>query len=251
VLTLICHQIGIAIQNARLYAEVEEKEEISARLVEKVISAQEEERRRLASELHDETGQALTGITLSLEALGTTLPSEMKTARQQLRSMQHVTQDALGELRKMVLALRPSALDDLGLVPAVRRYAQQYLESAGMTVTIDADGSSPALEPSIETMVFRVVQEAINNAARHSKASHVAIRFWQRQQEFYVEVEDNGVGFEPEAVSRSSKPSASLGLLGMHERANLVNGRVTIHSQPAHGTKVLVCVPNRVRGSSA
>ncbi len=248
VVNMICHQVGIAIQNARMYEEVQEKEKLAHYLLDKVISAQEEERKRLAQELHDDTGQALTGIALALDTLIGSLPPEQEVARQRLRKLHSMTQEAMRELRRMALALRPGVLDDLGLVPAVRRYAVQNLESLGMTVKIQAQEIDRRIGPAVETLLFRVFQEAINNVARHSKAHNVTITLWWENDEIQGLVEDDGVGFDAEASRRGRRPSAGLGLLGMQERASLVGGRVVVESSPREGTRVHVRVPYKPGG---
>ncbi len=249
VVQLIARQIAIAIQNARLYAEVEAQTKLARELLEKVMNAQEEERKRLARELHDETGQALTAIGISLESLRAELPVEWKETRERLVDLQQMTQQTLVELRKMVLDLRPSALDDLGLVPAVRRYALQHLEPLGVKLEIEAGGMEHHLEPPVQTLLFRIAQEAINNVARHSRAKHVEIRFWQDEGNTMVMVEDDGIGFDPTPPAKASTTSTTLGLAGMQERAGLLGGRVTISSIHGQGTRVLVRVPSKAAGA--
>ncbi|GEM_PF-531553 len=245
IVTLICHQIGVAIQNARLYQEAREKEKLAHQLLEKVINAQEEERKRLARELHDETGQTLTAIAMSLESLGGQLGPERADVIQQLDSLHQMSLDALGELRKMAMALRPSALDDLGLLPAVRRYALQHLQPQGIQVTIEGQEIDTSLTSATQTLLFRIVQEAINNVARHSKATTATIRFWQERDYVCGEVLDNGIGFDPRTKAAPGSPSGGLGLQGMQERAALVGGVVDITSTPEEGTRVLVRVPSK------
>ena len=163
--------------------------------------------------------------------------------RENLVSLESMVRHSLQELRKMVLNLRPSDLDMLGLVPAIRRYAEMHLEQIGMEVNIRSELASTVVDPQMQTVLFRVVQEAINNIARHSKASKADVRFWSQPDEIRVEVSDNGVGFDHEFMT-SSEPSSGLGLLGMNERASLVDGQVKIVSEPGKGTKVLVGVPH-------
>jgi len=201
--------------------------------------------REWAQELHDETGQALTAISLSLESLRLSLPPEADSAAERLESAGQMTREALEELRKMMLALRPSILDDLGPVPAVRRYALQYLEPLGIVVSIEAGELRRGVETPLEILLFRVVQEGINNIARHSQAQNATIRFWEAGEEVFVEVEDDGLGFQAGALMRSDGSAGGLGLLGMQERASLMGGHVTIQSQPGHGTRVLVRVPTK------
>lgn len=247
VVDLLCRQLGVAIHNSRLYTEVEEKEKIVRQLFEKAINAQEEERKRLARDLHDETGQALTAIVLSLESVERGLPAELEAPRGQILALQEMTRQALSGLRRMILALRPSALDDLGLVVAVRRYAWQQLEAVGISAEIKADNLDP-IEPPVQTLLFRIAQEAVNNVARHSRATHATLRFSQEEGRVCVVVEDDGIGFSPNAHAKASSSSSGLGILGMHERASLVGGEVTVTSEPGKGTRVLISVPNKVGG---
>jgi len=246
VVDLICRQVGVAIQNARMYEGLAEKERLTHQLLERVLTAQEDERKRLARELHDETGQALTGIALALESLSTTLPGQLRQQQDQIRSLKSMTQTAMAELRKVALALRPSALDDLGLVPAVRRYALQYLDPLGIHVEVVGEGVDKVANPSIQTILFRITQEAINNVARHSKASNVKIRFWREDARIWGSVKDDGVGFDQDTWSKNSAASTSLGLLGMQERASLIGGHVNIVSVPQQGTTVTICVPDEI-----
>jgi len=248
VVNMICRQVGVAIQNARMYEEVQEKERLTHYLLDKIIVAQEEERRRLAQELHDDTGQALTGIALALDSLAGSLPPEQEGARRRLRELHQMTQEAMRELRRMALALRPGILDDLGLVPAVRRYAVQNLEPLGVAVEVEAEGLDQRIDPAVETLLFRVFQEAINNVARHSKARNVTVTLRLDNDEILGAVEDDGLGFDAEALRRGHRPSAGLGLLGMQERASLVGGRVVVESSPGEGTRVRVRVPYRPGG---
>ncbi|MBI4201282.1 MAG: GAF domain-containing protein [Chloroflexi bacterium] len=245
VVNIICHQVGVAIQNARMYEEVQENEKLAHHLLDKVITAQEEERRRLAQELHDDTGQALTGIALALDSLGGSLPPGQEGTRRRLKELHQTTQEAMRELRRMALALRPGVLDDLGLVPAVRRYAVQNLEPVGATVEVQADGFDRRLDPAVETLLFRVFQEAINNVARHSKARNVTVTLRLDNDEIQGTVEDDGVGFDAQALRRGHRPSAGLGLLGMQERASLLGGRVAVESSPGEGTRVHIWLPYR------
>lgn len=242
VVNLICNQVGLAIHNTRLYEELEGKEKFSRGLLEQVINAQEEERKRLARELHDDTGQNLTGILLGIDGVAGNIKTDPDAAQTQMADLRTMAQGALAELRKMVLDLRPSALDDLGLVPAVRRYALQHLEPLNIEVEIDSENMKENLTAPVQTLLFRVVQEAINNIARHSKASHVTISFWKEDDRLYVSVIDDGVGFDQ--VSGKKNPnSTSLGLIGMQERASLVDGSVTVISKLNKGPRVLVCIP--------
>lgn len=195
---------------------------------------------RIARELHDEVTQSLTGLVMSLNATLETAPEELK---ERLVSMRAVTEATLEEVRRIVHALRPSILDDLGLVHALRWHAKTYLEEAGVTVNFQAIGLSEARLPSaLETAIFRVAQEAITNIARHAQAKNVDIRLELRGDRLSLLVQDDGVGFD-EASVLSQKGRPSLGLLGMRERVNLLGGQFHIESKRGRGTKISLEVP--------
>jgi len=239
-LTAIATHLAHCIENFRLFKEVKEKEEIRGQLLTKLITAQEDERRRIARELHDEVTQSLTGLVMSLNAVMENAPEEL---RERLASMQVVTETTLEEVRRIVHALRPSILDDLGLVHALRWHAKSYLEEAGVAVNFQAIGLSEARLPSaLETEIFRVAQEAITNIARHAQAKNVDIRLELRGGQLSLLVQDDGVGFD-EASVLSQKGRPSLGLLGMRERVTLLGGQFHIESKPGRGTKIYLEVP--------
>ena len=249
-LNSIGQQIGLAVENARLYEQLQEKEELRTQLLESVIAAQEEERKRIARELHDETGQSLTALIMNLEALERFLPPELVVARERLGRTKGLTSQALEEIRKMILDLRPTALDDLGLVPALRRYAETHLEPVGVKVELEASNLQERLPGHIETVVFRIIQEAINNVARHSKASRVRIFLEGKDSSILGTVEDNGAGFDAGEVLRSRDKVRGLGLAGMRERAVLSGGTCSIVSQAGVGTRVHIEIPVYGGGNS-
>ncbi len=162
-------------ENARLYAELEQKEAVRAQLLEQVIAAQEEERRRIARDLHDEFAQTLTALTIHLQAAIKNLPSEMATLAQQFKETQGLTAQTLKQVTQWILDLRPTVLDDLGLVPAIRWYSENRLEPLQIHVTVEAVGLKPRLSPGLETALFRIVQEALNNSAKHAHAHAVRV----------------------------------------------------------------------------
>lgn len=245
ILSIIGQQISVAIENAQLYEELEEREVSIHRLLKKVIAAQEDERKRLARELHDETGQTLTALGMSVEALERRVPSNVEVMRENLHGCLGLVNQALQELRKMIFDLRPTTLDDLGLVPALRRYAAQHLESGGITVEFNVTSMLDREEGFIETALFRILQEAINNVARHSKARHVFITLEHQNSHIRGVVEDDGEGFDMSNIraGESDSMGRGLGLMGMQERASLVGGSVQVTSHPGQGTKITVEIP--------
>lgn len=240
-LTAIGSQIAVAIENARLYAEVQHKEHVRAVLYKKIVNAQEEERRRIARELHDDISQALTALIFSAEeGLDLSDPSEIKL---RLRNMRDIIQNTLDGVHQIIFDLRPSMLDHLGLVPAMRWFAESHLESKGARVTIKQDTPIKRLSPELETALFRVVQEAITNIARHSAARNVELSIRLNQGELCVDIVDDGIGFEINSVTISPDSGRGLGLLGMEERLELLNGELTVEAAPGAGTKVFIRVP--------
>jgi signal transduction histidine kinase len=198
----------------------------------RVVAGQEIERRRLARELHDETGQALTSILLGLRALE---DANTGVAVDELRELVVST---LQDVRRLAVQLRPKALDDFGLVPALERLAQTFSESSGIRVQLEARVGDERMPPEVETTVYRIVQEALTNVVKHAEASEVSILLVRRDATLAAVVEDNGGGFDPEAVR-----SDSLGVEGMRERVALHDGRLTVESAPGSGTTLRVEVP--------
>lgn len=256
--TAVGHQMGVAVHNAVLYEEVRDKEEARGRLLAKVISAQEEERKRVARELHDDAVQSLSTVIMSLGAAEESLPASLEDVRQRVAGIRSMMVGTVGEIRKIILNLRPSTLDDLGLVPALRSYASTQLESAGVQLHWRAGGLAERLPPEMEVTLFRIVQEAVNNVARHSHARKAAITLTQDDSHVIAVVEDDGEGFDPAQLSRRSQVGedpaqrqAGLGLLGIRERAALFGGDVVIESSPGHGTCLRVEIPLRRDGGQS
>lgn len=239
-LATLSNQLAIAIENVRLFQEVRVKEAHRGALLSKLISAHEDERRRIARELHDEVSQSLTGLMMSITAAeGIRDPASLQ---QRLSTTYQSAEATLEEVRKLIHDLRPTALDDLGLVSAVRVHARNLLETAGLTLTFEASGfGHRRLPAAVETTVFRVAQEAITNIARHAHAGAATVRLMLKDGLLTLRVEDNGVGFDPAQVTGRPE-DRRLGILGMQERATLVGGDLRIDSQPGRGTRVLMTV---------
>ncbi|MCX6030914.1 MAG: GAF domain-containing protein [Chloroflexi bacterium] len=240
-LAAIGSQIAVAIENARLYAEVQRKEHLRGELLRKVITAQEEERKRIARELHDDTSQALTALLYAAEeAMELSDPAEVKLT---LKNMRGLAQRTLDGVHKLIFDLRPSMLDHLGLAPALRWFAQSRLEPSNVRLVIEADNLPRRLPAEIETTLFRVVQEAVTNIVRHALARNVRIAFRLEQGVAAITVEDDGLGFDVVEVSLSPDSDRGLGLLGMRERVQLLGGEMTIDSAPGQGTRLDIFVP--------
>jgi signal transduction histidine kinase len=218
-----------------LYREVQKKEEIRGELLKKVIGVQEEERKRIARELHDETSQDLATLLLSIETSIGSVPEELK---KKLTHMKAMTVRTLDSIHRLILDLRPSVLDDLGLTSAIRWVAESRLEPLGIDLEFEVAGQERRLKPEIETTLFRIGQEAISNIARHAEANGVTIALEFDRSCVRLRVEDNGQGF---ALDQTT--NGSFGLLGMKERAALLDGTLTIDSQPGSGTRLAVEMP--------
>jgi PAS domain S-box-containing protein len=222
--------------------ERKQTEESRTRLIERVMSAQEEERRRIARELHDETGQSLTSLLVGLRLIGDT--RTLKKAKAQLNQLRHITVQILDNLRRLARGLHPSILDDLGLVVALNRYTADYAQSHGITVNVHTEGlDSSRLPSAVETALYRIMQEALTNIVRHAAAKNVRIALTRQPLDVRMTVEDDGCGFDVETTLRTSTTSGHLGLFGMCERAMLLDGSVTIESKRGQGTTIFVQIP--------
>jgi signal transduction histidine kinase len=219
-----------------LYESLRRQEAQRQHLLARVLTAQEDERRRVSRELHDSIGQAFWALAVNLERLQSK-PGCPEDLRAELENLRELTTDSLADLRRLTIALRPAALDDLGLVPAIRRYAELYLPEANVEFDIVEHGLEQRLDPFIETVVYRVVQEAINNVARHSQARKARIELRATDDTVIATVEDDGRGFDVSA----GEPG--VGLQGMEERASLAGGNLTVKSASGRGTIVILEVP--------
>jgi signal transduction histidine kinase len=222
--------------------ERQEREQMRAFYLRQIITAQEEERKRIARELHDETGQALASVMVGLRNVEeASSAAEVQTRLADLRGVASAT---LESVRRLALELRPSVLDDLGLVAALRRYATEYTMRFKIPVTVQIVGLDDfRLASEIETALYRIVQEALTNIAKYARATHVSVLLEHRDGQISAIVEDNGCGFDAEQVLRTGAAENRLGLYGMRERAELVGGALTVEAQTGCGTTVFVRVP--------
>jgi len=200
----------------------------------RVVEAQELERKRLARELHDETGQALTSILLGLRSL------DEDTATAQVRELVVST---LQDVRRLAVELRPKVLDDFGLVPALQRLLETFAEQSGTAVELEARIGSERLPPEVETALYRIVQEALTNVVKHAGARHVSVTLTLKAASVVAVVEDDGEGFAPDETAGTTE--GGLGIVGMRERVALLGGRLQIESAPGAGTTLVVEVPTR------
>ena len=225
-----------------LYQEVQEREALRGELLHQVVSAQELERQHIARELHDGIGQMLTALSLGLAAAQESIAEHPERSYQQLGELKKMETQVLYELQDLVRGLRPSVLDDLGLVPALRGLVQQFDRRKIFSVKLKISGPQRRAQSEIETILFRIVQESLTNVLRHAKAENVLVALDFGANDIALRIEDDGCGFEPEAVLQT-KNRQHWGLLGIGERVSLVGGKSKIQSQPGHGTTISVNIP--------
>ncbi len=211
-------------------------------LLNRLMSVQEEERRRLAREIHDELGQLLTGLSLNLKLCQEVIPPELETAHRHIARASALVRDSIEQSHRIIANLRPTVLDDLGLVAAIQDEVHRWLHPVGLDVQFEVDGLNGRLSPALETAVFRIVQEALSNIVRHAHANRVWITLRQSADRLHVVVEDDGVGV-PRNIERSTDGHPPFGILGMRERAMALGGHLTVEPRTPRGTRVVLEVP--------
>jgi signal transduction histidine kinase len=221
----------------RLYGELQMRDRGRARLLRQVISAQEDERKRIARDLHDDTCQMLGAIAMHVGAL------EKVPSRDAFAEVKQLVQRATEGVRRQIYDLRPSALDDLGLVDAVRAHATRHLERIGVDVRFEADAEKVPLAREVETAVFRAVQELITNIERHANASHVVIQITTAAGRLAIDLEDDGRGFDLARTAQHATAGGGVGLIGVQERVALAGGTIRIDSAPGQGTHTHIQIP--------
>jgi two-component system, NarL family, sensor histidine kinase DevS len=221
---------------ARAAVAVDLSERVASDALRRVVRAQELERQRLARELHDETGQALTSILLGLKGVeGASSTADVTSAVKELRELVVTT---LQDVRRLAVELRPKALDDFGLVSALERLAETFREQTGIEVELEPHLGEGRLPFDVETALYRITQEALTNVVKHARAKHVSIVLTRRDGSVSAVIEDDGRGFGAEEIRDDG-----LGLIGMRERVALVNGRLSVESSPGLGTTLSIEVP--------
>lgn len=235
VLTSIGRQTGIAIENARLY----ERMRFYAR---QITRAQEDERKRVARELHDETVQMLIALSRRLEGLAALSEPLPKTAVERLAALQELIGTTLAGVRRFIRDLRPSTLDHLGLVATIEGLTDDLTDD-GIETELAVVGEARRLQPEEELVLFRIIQEALSNIRRHSEASHATVRIRFHLDRVQVTVQDDGVGFDAPARMDGLVSTGKLGLIGMYERARMLGGTLTVQSSPGMSTVIIVDVP--------
>jgi signal transduction histidine kinase len=226
----------------RAESERHERERLREQYISGVIEAQENERQRIARELHDSTSQSLTSLLVGLQNLKDARTPEGMTA--QVEDLRGIVAHTLDEVRRISWQLRPSILDDLGLVSALHHHIETYQKQYNLPVETVFTGLDGRLSSAVETTVYRIVQEGLTNVARYAQATAVSVIITRRQGVLRVIVEDNGIGFDPAAILQQKN---SLGLHGIRERATLLGGSLAIESEPGHGTSLFVEIPDSLK----
>lgn len=221
-----------------LLDRLEASEREFRRLGRSVLRVQEDERRRLARDLHDGLGQNLTALKHRLAQIGDALPAELKALRASVDGAVALCAETLDDTRQLSRLLRPPILDDLGLEPALRWLARSVGEAAGIAITVEVE-PLPTLDDALQTLLFRVAQEALNNIVKHAGARSVLVHLVERGGRMQLQIVDDGGGFDP----ASARIAGGIGLGSIRERLQLFNGQLELHSAAGHGTRLRAVVP--------
>lgn len=252
-LQTVSDHIAVALTNVRLLQELREKERVRGLLLNKVVTAQEGERKRISHELHDQIGQLITALLIQLQLLERDLwGGEIKgmegvnenLLRERITTAKQLAEEISTHLHHIAWELRPPALDELGLLAALERLVEEWSKRFGIPCEFSVDGAANGgIQSDVAIGIFRIVQEALTNIAKHAKASQAKVSVQQDDSELVVTVEDNGAGFRVKEILRHPDESKKLGLLGMIERATMLSGNLDIESKPGKGTKIQLRIP--------
>ena len=234
--------VGMALENTRLYRELVAKSRVMEHLMSRVNTAHEEERARIARELHDSVAQSLLKIIYAAGFALDFLKEDPRLAVEEIEEVQQRAKDSLHELRAIMANLRPTSLDILGIKETILRYAEQFEEEYAISTSVDLQGIE-SIPPPAELAVFRILQEELTNVRKHANADTVKIKSETSQGDLILTVEDDGVGFDPEMLAAEQESGKHLGLMAVRERAELLGGEMTIDSMPGMGTRITVRIP--------
>ena len=223
--------------------QIRQQDQIRASLLHQLIGAQEDERRRISRELHDETSQSLTALLVGLDTISIAARSDISRVDGHVQDLKSIAEDMLANIHRLIADLRPSLLDDIGLVAAIEWYGEQRLKPYGISFRLLEHALPERLPAPAETVVFSIVQEGLTNIVRHAHASSVTLRLLQEHGEVTLEVRDDGVGFDPGLLESPEEDGRGLGLRGMRERAMILGGSLQIESSLGGGATVRVRFP--------
>lgn len=208
----------------------------------KIIEAQEEERMRVSREIHDGPAQSMANVVLKAELCEKLLSIDPNQSRAELQKLKDIVRTSLKDIRKIIYDLRPMSLDDLGLVPTIKRYIDRFIEETGINVELMVLNEQHEIDSIIEIACFRIIQEALNNIVKHSNAQDALIKIEQTPDKLHVIIKDNGIGFDMKNL-KSKSGDSGFGLIGMKERAELLSGKLDIISTLGEGTRILLTIP--------
>lgn len=208
----------------------------------KIIEAQEEERMRVSREIHDGPAQSMANVVLKAELCEKLLSIDINQAKHELNELKDIARNSMKDVRRIIYDLRPMSLDDLGLVPTLQRYIDKFIDETNINVELMVMDKPEEIKSVVEIACFRIVQEALNNIAKHSKAKEVLIKIEYATDKLFIVVKDNGIGFNINKL-KNNPGLSGYGLIGMKERAELLNGKVEIVSSLGEGTKILLTMP--------
>jgi signal transduction histidine kinase len=239
----LASQAAVAIHNAQLFAELEAQRQALQRVSLRLVNAQEEERRRISRELHDELGQALTALKINLDVARRAIPADASKLNQSVHEASSLAVQTLETARNLSLELHPAILDDLGLVAALRWEIDRFEQRTGQRVHFKTGLNDIALRAELEITLYRIITEALTNVARHAQATDISVELYIENRRLTLKVEDDGIGFDAAGWFSSPAERQSLGLVGMRERAELLGGQLEVNSKPGRGTKIWVQLP--------
>lgn len=228
------------IENQKLSTQLRNQNIQRGELLKRLITAQEDERRRVARELHDDLGQALSALSLQVQSMERLINSDPDEAIEKMNQISDLIAETTERMYELMLALRPSVLDEFGLVAALRNHAERFLEGSGIVFELDASGYSGRLTPEIETALYRVFQEALSNVRRHAHAEQVKITLKLQDGVFMGKIQDDGKGFDTQTVGKDGDDTRGLGMLSIKERIAQYCGQVEILSQIGEGTTISI-----------
>jgi PAS domain S-box-containing protein len=239
----LANHLAIAIENAKLMEIVNQHSEDLKVLSSQVIKAQEQERKKIAGELHDEIGQLLTAMKMNIDSLGKELPSSLPSAKERIDDLREISSQSLEYVRNMTQELRPTILDDFGLVPALNWHIKNFAKRYDIEVQLKTNNFECRLPFEVETILYRIAQEGLNNIAKHSQAKNVLVLLERKNSFIFMKIKDDGIGFEVERVLDHTKPKRGLGLFSIKERVSLLKGTFNLFSKPKKGTRLEIKIP--------
>lgn len=232
----VVYVLRIERENKRRYQEIAEARSVLEQLSARLLDAQEEERRSISRELHDEIGQTLTAVLVDAANLANRIPADDAESRRYLENIRALADSSVNSIRNIALLLRPSMLDDLGLIPALEWQAREVSRRSGIKIKVTDENVPDSLPDAVRTCIYRVVQEALNNVARHSGATSASVNVRGQNGSLELTVTDDGTGFDPGRTR-------GIGLLGMEERVKQLGGRLEVRSEMGRGTTLRVTLP--------